>query len=64
MEKLIILNTSPLEADISFCFLNDGKAETYLLDPPTMLLKPGAQQVRQSIFYLSIRSLCMDVKDI
>lgn len=41
METFSILNTSPLEADISFCFLNDSKGETYLLEPPTMLLKPG-----------------------
>ncbi|XP_035827636.1 hydrocephalus-inducing protein [Aplysia californica] len=41
METFTVLNTSPLEADISFCFLHDSKAETYLLEPPTMLLKPG-----------------------
>ena len=55
MEKLTILNTSPLEADISFCFLNDSRAETYLLDPPTMLLAPGDQQVmctQQAAFHL------------
>ena len=46
MEKLTVLNTSPLEADISFCFLHDSKAETFLLDPPTMLLKPGQKEVR------------------
>jgi hydrocephalus-inducing protein len=45
MEKLVILNTSPLDAEITFCFLNDSKAETYLLDPPNMTLKPGEQQV-------------------
>ncbi|KAK6174452.1 hypothetical protein SNE40_017727 [Patella caerulea] len=41
MATLTILNTSPLEADISFCYLNDSKGETYLLEPPTMVLKPG-----------------------
>ena len=40
------MNTSQLEADINFCFLNDSKGDTFLLDPPTMLLKPGAKQVR------------------
>ncbi|XP_074644164.1 hydrocephalus-inducing protein homolog [Tubulanus polymorphus] len=41
METFTILNTSPLEADINFCFLNDSKGETYLLDPPNMILKPS-----------------------
>ena len=45
-ESLTIMNTSQLEADINFCFLNDSKGDTFLLDPPTMLLKPGAKQVR------------------
>ncbi|GFS07093.1 hydrocephalus-inducing protein-like [Elysia marginata] len=44
METFTILNTSPLEADISFCFLNDSKGETYLLEPPSMLLKPGQSE--------------------
>ena len=44
METFTILNTSPLEADLSFCFLHDSKAETYLLEPPTMLLKPGESE--------------------
>ncbi|XP_064641495.1 hydrocephalus-inducing protein-like isoform X2 [Lineus longissimus] len=43
-ERITVLNTSPLDADINFCFLNDSKAETYLLDPPNMVLKPGEQQ--------------------
>ena len=45
MEKFVISNSSPLEADVSFCFLNDNKADTFLLDPPTTLLKPAQQQV-------------------
>ena len=40
----MILNTSPLDADVSFCFLQDSRAEAYLLDPPTMLLKPGQSE--------------------
>ncbi|XP_052816168.1 hydrocephalus-inducing protein homolog isoform X2 [Mya arenaria] len=43
METLCVKNTSPLDADISFCFLHDSKGETFLLDPPTMMLKPGDQ---------------------
>lgn len=44
MEKLTISNTSPMFAQVSFCFRYDSKADTYLLDPPTMDLKPGASQ--------------------
>ncbi|KAK3085440.1 hypothetical protein FSP39_003318 [Pinctada imbricata] len=44
MEKITVSNTSPLEADISFCYLNDSKGDTFLLDPPTMILKPGESQ--------------------
>ncbi|XP_035679087.1 LOW QUALITY PROTEIN: hydrocephalus-inducing protein homolog [Branchiostoma floridae] len=44
MEKLTIMNTSPLEADITFCFQQDAQATTYLLDPPSMLLKPTESQ--------------------
>ena len=38
---LNICNSSPLEADVSFCFMHDAKATTFLLDPPMMLLRPG-----------------------
>ncbi|XP_066494024.1 hydrocephalus-inducing protein-like [Tiliqua scincoides] len=44
-EKLTIYNTSPLDADVHFCFQHDFKAVTYLLDPPTMTLKPNEHQV-------------------
>lgn len=44
-ETLTIQNTSPLEADVTFCFLEDSKGETFLLDPPSMLLKSGESQV-------------------
>lgn len=44
MEKITMCNTSPLEADISFCYLEDSKGETFILDPPTMVLKPGESQ--------------------
>lgn len=45
METMTVKNTSPLDADISFCYLHDSKGETFLLDPPTMMLKPGDQSV-------------------
>lgn len=44
-EKITILNSSPLEAEVFFCFQHDIKANTYLLDPPTMMLKPSEKQV-------------------
>ncbi|KAL3860158.1 hypothetical protein ACJMK2_010318 [Sinanodonta woodiana] len=44
MEKMTIMNTSPLDADINFCFLNDSKGETFLLDPPSMMLKSNESQ--------------------
>ncbi|XP_071173399.1 hydrocephalus-inducing protein homolog isoform X10 [Mytilus edulis] len=44
MEQLNVTNTSPLEADISFCFFKDSKSETFILEPPTMLLKSGESQ--------------------
>nr|XP_056718300.1 hydrocephalus-inducing protein homolog [Euleptes europaea] len=43
-EKITILNISPLECEITFCFQHDYKAVTYLLDPPAMTLKPNEQQ--------------------
>ena len=46
MEKLTICNTSPLEAEMTFCFQHDGNGTTFLLDPPNMVLKPGQSQVR------------------
>jgi hydrocephalus-inducing protein len=45
VEKINIVNTSPLDAEVTFCFLNDSKGDTYLLDPPSMSLKPSEQQV-------------------
>ncbi|XP_048371298.1 hydrocephalus-inducing protein homolog [Sphaerodactylus townsendi] len=43
-ENITILNVSPLDCEISFFFQYDVKAITYLLDPPTMTLKPNEQQ--------------------
>ncbi|XP_033625714.1 hydrocephalus-inducing protein homolog [Asterias rubens] len=41
MEKLTINNSSPLDAEVTFCFQHDGNATTFLMDPPAMSLKPG-----------------------
>ncbi|KAL2094103.1 hypothetical protein ACEWY4_011415 [Coilia grayii] len=40
MERLVMHNNSPMEAEVHFCFQHDTKATTYLLDPPSMTLKP------------------------
>ncbi|XP_036605974.1 hydrocephalus-inducing protein homolog [Trichosurus vulpecula] len=45
MEKLTILNNSPLTAEVTFFFQYDVKANTYILDPPSMTLKPNEKQV-------------------
>ncbi|XP_028304635.1 hydrocephalus-inducing protein homolog isoform X2 [Gouania willdenowi] len=43
-EKLVIHNNSVMEAEVEFCFQHDTKASTYLLDPPTMTLKPNEEK--------------------
>lgn len=69
MEKFIMCNSSPLDADVSFSFLSDVKGETYLLDPPTMQLRPSERQVtsrdisflcrRLIIFCICERNSCL-----
>ncbi|KAJ8247378.1 hypothetical protein GJAV_G00245700 [Gymnothorax javanicus] len=44
MEKFIIHNCSQLDAEVHFCFQHDTKATTFLLDPPTVSLKPSEKQ--------------------
>ena len=41
MEDLTILNDSPLLANITFKFKEDNTANTFLLEPPNLSLKPG-----------------------
>ncbi|NXT87516.1 HYDIN protein, partial [Anhinga rufa] len=43
-EKITILNITPLEAEVHFSFEHDLKADTFLLDPPSMRLKPNEKQ--------------------
>ncbi|KAB1274159.1 Hydrocephalus-inducing protein-like protein [Camelus dromedarius] len=45
METLTILNSSPMVVEVFFCFQNDVKANTYFLEPITMVLKPNEQQM-------------------
>jgi len=44
-EKITILNVTPLEAEVQFSFEHDLKAETFVLDPPSMRLKAKEKQV-------------------
>ncbi|XP_034061831.1 LOW QUALITY PROTEIN: hydrocephalus-inducing protein homolog [Gymnodraco acuticeps] len=43
-ERLVIQNTSGLEAEVQFNFQHDTQAATYLLHPPKMTLKPDQKQ--------------------
>ncbi|KAM6324924.1 hydrocephalus-inducing protein homolog [Podargus strigoides] len=43
-EKITIRNITPLEAEVHFSFQHDVKADTFLLDPPSMRLKPKEKQ--------------------
>ncbi|XP_042653703.1 LOW QUALITY PROTEIN: hydrocephalus-inducing protein homolog [Tyto alba] len=43
-EKITILNVTPLEAEVHFSFEHDLKANTFLLDPPSMRLKANEKQ--------------------
>ncbi|XP_059716773.1 hydrocephalus-inducing protein homolog isoform X2 [Haemorhous mexicanus] len=43
-ENLTILNNSPVDVEVQFSFENAGEAETFLLDPPNMTLKPKEKQ--------------------
>ncbi|XP_077612463.1 hydrocephalus-inducing protein homolog [Crocuta crocuta] len=45
METLTILNNSPMVAEVFFCFQNDVKANTYFLEPISMILKPNEKQM-------------------
>ncbi|XP_041651130.1 hydrocephalus-inducing protein homolog [Cheilinus undulatus] len=44
MERILICNSSGMQAEVQFSFQHDTQATTYLLDPPTMTLKPEQKQ--------------------
>ena len=44
MEQICISNTSPMPAHITFAYLNDSNATTFLLEPPSMSLESGESQ--------------------
>ncbi|NXI34967.1 HYDIN protein, partial [Galbula dea] len=43
-EKLTILNITAWEAEVHFSFEHDLRADTFILDPPSMKLKPNEKQ--------------------
>ncbi|KAM9854716.1 hydrocephalus-inducing protein homolog [Aulostomus maculatus] len=43
-ERLVIKNSCGLETELQFSFQQDTQGSTYLLDPPTMTLKPHQSQ--------------------
>ncbi|XP_072403680.1 hydrocephalus-inducing protein homolog [Chiloscyllium punctatum] len=43
-EIIRIVNTSPMVAEVSFCFQHDSKASTYLVDPPTITLEANQRK--------------------
>ncbi|KAM9191706.1 LOW QUALITY PROTEIN: hydrocephalus-inducing protein homolog [Dugong dugon] len=45
METLTILNSSPMLVEVYFCFQHDVRANTYFLEPTTMILKPNEKQM-------------------
>lgn len=52
METLTIDNTSPMEVEALFCFLNEVEQTkvAFYLEPSEMTLKPGESKVRRKIF--------------
>lgn len=47
-ETITILNVTPLEVEAHFSFERDLKADTFLVEPPSMRLKPNEKQVGDS----------------
>ncbi|XP_049719569.1 hydrocephalus-inducing protein homolog isoform X3 [Elephas maximus indicus] len=45
METLTILNSSPMLVEVYFSFQHDVRANTYFLEPTTMILKPNEKQM-------------------
>ncbi|XP_030138182.4 hydrocephalus-inducing protein homolog isoform X2 [Taeniopygia guttata] len=43
-ENITILNNSPMDVEVRFSFENAAEAATFLLDPPSMALKPKKKQ--------------------
>lgn len=54
METLSILNVSPLDAEVSFCFLEDTNDKTdscFFLEPSEFSLKPYEAKVKYLLTY-------------
>ena len=41
----MIINTSAIVCNATFCFEHDTNATTFLLEPPGMILQPGQTKV-------------------
>uniref|UniRef100_A0A669QXT0 HYDIN axonemal central pair apparatus protein n=1 Tax=Phasianus colchicus TaxID=9054 RepID=A0A669QXT0_PHACC len=59
-EKITILNITPLEAEVHFFFEHDLKADTFILDPPSMTLKPNEKQELSIWAYPTLPGLVED----
>ena len=59
METMTISNTSPLPAEVSFCFQHDNNGTTFLLDPPSMSLKCGESDVSLSVCLPACVFVCL-----
>uniref|UniRef100_G1MRN0 HYDIN axonemal central pair apparatus protein n=1 Tax=Meleagris gallopavo TaxID=9103 RepID=G1MRN0_MELGA len=59
-EKITILNITPLEAEMHFFFEHDLKADTFILDPPSMTLKPNEKQELSIWAYPTLAGLVED----
>uniref|UniRef100_A0A8C9LFZ1 HYDIN n=1 Tax=Pavo cristatus TaxID=9049 RepID=A0A8C9LFZ1_PAVCR len=59
-EKITILNITPLEAEVHFFFEHDLKADTFILDPPSMTLKPKEKQELSIWAYPTLAGLMED----
>ncbi|XP_027749345.1 hydrocephalus-inducing protein homolog, partial [Empidonax traillii] len=60
IEKLTIFNDFAMEAEVHFSFENDDKGETFLLDPPSMTLKPKEKKKLSIWAYPSSAGLVED----
>ncbi|KAL6479129.1 hypothetical protein MHYP_G00125620 [Metynnis hypsauchen] len=59
-ETLVMHNNSPMEAEVHFCFQHDTKATTFLLDPPSMILKPNEKKELRVLAYPTTPGLIED----
>lgn len=51
METLNIQNNSPLDSEVSFCFLEEGNDPCFFLEPTDLNLKPNEIKVNAFLFF-------------